>query len=396
MSEHEHKQPEGTDSPAVVGQPVAEEPSTAVAQPGPGVRCSNCDAPLMGPFCYSCGQSLKSPIRELTGLAVDLFEFITDIDGRFVKSLGLLYFRPGRLSMRYLEGQRVRFMRPLRMYLGLSIVLFLAVSLTNTVQTEVHVDGGNVQITGVDDEPVTPMTPEELVREAQEIEKLDPSSAEFARRISAHAARAAAQGEQAMREAQKQLPAELRDKPQVRFFGDQDWDKESNPLVISWLPDSANEALNELIQRGVDNIRKVEDDPQQLMDAFLDVLPQTMFVLLPLFALLLKLVYLFKKRLYVEHLIVALHSHSFLFLSFILLWAFAEVGSLLPALETLMTWVMIGVGSWIPVHLYLTQKRVYRQGWIMTTLKYVFVGNLYLIMLSFGALTALVISLVRL
>ncbi len=358
------------------------------------VRCSNCDAPLLGPFCYECGQSLKSPIRELTSLVVDLFEFITDVDGRFVKSLGLLYCRPGRLSMRYLGGERVRFMRPLRMYLGLSIILFLAVSLTNTVETEVRVDGSGVNITGPS-EQVEPMSAEEMAAEARAIQQLDPSSAEFRERIAAHAERAAAQGQQAIREAQKDIPAEFRERPDVRF-NDKDWDKETNPLIISWLPDAANEALNELIGKAVDNVTKVQDDPQRLMDAFMDVLPQTMFVLLPLFALLLKLVYLFKKRLYVEHLIVALHSHSFLFLSFLLLWAFAELSALWPVIETPLTWLMIAVGTWIPVYLFLTQKRVYAQGWIMTTIKYGFVGTLYLIMLSIGALTALVISLVRL
>lgn len=362
---------------------------------GKRLLCANCDAELVGPFCYECGQSLKTPIRELTGLAADLFEFITDIDGRFAKSLGLLYFRPGRLSIRYLDGQRVRFMRPLRMYLGLSILLFLAVSLTNTVDTEVTVDGGGVNI-GTDDSDELAITPEELMRDALEIENLDPQSDEFRERITEHALAAAAQGQKAQREAQKDLPAEFREKPKVRFFGDQDWDRESNPVAISWLPDAANEALNEVIEQAVDNTAKVQDDPQRLMDSFMDVLPQTMFVLLPLFALLLKLVYFFKKRLYVEHLIVALHSHSFLFLSFLVLWASSELQALLPFLETFFTWLMILVGVWMPIHLYLTQKRVYKQGWIMTTLKYAFVGNVYLLMLSFGALIALVISLVAL
>lgn len=369
-------------------------------QPAAGktALCANCEAELQGPFCSECGQSLKTPIRELTGLAADLFEFITDIDGRFAKSLGLLYFRPGRLSMRYLDGQRVRFMRPLRMYLGLSILLFLAVSMTNTVETEIHVDGGEVNITGlgIGDDELVDRTPEELRRDALEIGKLDPNSEEFSERITEHVEAAAAQGQKAMREAQKDLPAEFREKPDIRFFGDVDWDRQSNPLVFSWLPDAANEALNELIEHAVENTAKVQDDPQRLMDSFMDVMPQTMFVLLPLFALLLKLVYFFKKRLYVEHLIVALHSHSFLFLSFLLLWAGSELQSLLPFLETFFTWAMILVGCWMPIHLFLTQKRVYKQGWIMTALKYAFVGNVYLLMISFGALVALVISLVQL
>lgn len=42
------------------------------------------------------------------------------------------------------------------------------------------------------------------------------------------------------------------------------------------------------------------------------------FILIPVFALLLKLFYLRRKRLYFEHLIFSLHLHSFIFLCFIL------------------------------------------------------------------------------
>ena len=54
------------------------------------------------------------------------------------------------------------------------------------------------------------------------------------------------------------------------------------------------------------------EQPRLLVESFLQSLPQTLFVLLPIFALLLKVFYLFKRRLYMEHLIVALHSHAFL------------------------------------------------------------------------------------
>ena len=47
-----------------------------------------------------------------------------------------------------------------------------------------------------------------------------------------------------------------------------------------------------------------------MVDALFNVLPQTLIVLMPIFALMLKIAYWFKRRLYMEHLIVALHSHA--------------------------------------------------------------------------------------
>jgi hypothetical protein len=355
----------------------------------PPAECANCGATLQGPFCHVCGQPLKTPIRELTSLATDLIEFVTDIDGRFFKSLGLLYFRPGKLTARYLGGQRVRFIRPLRMYIGLSILLFLAVSFTPGLQIQTG-ENGNLGLTintdGEVSENVDPKTLEQLeaLRQNPDLAKVLPPDLE--QRIQeAAAAQEVAQG----------LPPELKPKRErkITFFGDQPWHRQDNPLIISWLSDSANDDLNDLIERTVHNIDKVEEDPQRLLSGFLDVMPQTMFVLLPLFALLLKFSYLFKRRLYVEHLIVALHSHSFLFLSFLLLLGFGQLGGWLPFLEATTNAISIAIGVWMPIYLFLMQKRVYAQGWIMTGLKYTFIGWVYIFLISFGMVGALLISL---
>ena len=76
----------------------------------------------------------------------------------------------------------------------------------------------------------------------------------------------------------------------------------------------------------------MQHDPALFKDAVLSAVPSTLFVLLPVFALLLKVLYVFKRRLYMEHLIVALHSHAFLCLSLLLVFlTMALRDSLAPA-----------------------------------------------------------------
>ena len=127
------------------------------------------------------------------------------------------------------------------------------------------------------------------------------------------------------------------------------------------------------------------------------MLPQVLFVLMPLFALLLKIFYIFKRRLYMEHLIVALHSHAFVFLSLFLFtlagfahaWALTSATALAPMLGLL----LFVMGWWIPIYLFVMQKRVYGQGWFFTTVKFCTIGICYTIMISLGAAAAFVISL---
>jgi hypothetical protein len=122
-----------------------------------------------------------------------------------------------------------------------------------------------------------------------------------------------------------------------------------------------------------------------------------LFVLMPLFAFLLKVAYIFKRRLYMEHLMVALHSHAFIFLSLLLVvlvhllmgWSAVNATWATPILGL----VRAAVWTWLPVYLFLMAKRVYRQGWFMTTFKFCLVGFCYLFLLGFGLAGAAIASL---
>jgi hypothetical protein len=123
--------------------------------------------------------------------------------------------------------------------------------------------------------------------------------------------------------------------------------------------------------------------------------PSTLFVLLPIFALMLKLTYAFRRRLYMEHLIVALHSHAFLCLSLLLVFLLMALeDALAPALHGLFRLLQVLLWLWMPVYLLLMQKRVYGQGWAMTVLKYCLLGFCYFILLSFGAAFTMLAGLV--
>ncbi len=125
---------------------------------------------------------------------------------------------------------------------------------------------------------------------------------------------------------------------------------------------------------------KTRQSPQELTQGFLDDLPRMMFVLLPAFALLLKLTYWRTKRLYVAHLIFALHTHAFVFglLTILLLLPAALHG---PAL---------GIASLLSAaYLCAALKTVYKQKWGRTLLAFGWLGFNYLFLLTFAFLLTL-------
>jgi hypothetical protein len=175
------------------------------------------------------------------------------------------------------------------------------------------------------------------------------------------------------------------------------WDPKAHPIQVSWLPAFANAQPNEMAARAKQNIITAKKNPRRLIEAVFSRLPWTLALLMPLFAVLLKAVYIFKRRLYMEHLMVALHSHAFIFMSLLLLAGISLLrnwtGTSNGGLDALYNLGRAAVWTWLPIYLFLMQKRVYRQGWTMTFLKYSLIGLCYTIIITLGLVGALLATL---
>jgi hypothetical protein len=140
-----------------------------------------------------------------------------------------------------------------------------------------------------------------------------------------------------------------------------------------------------------------KQDAGPLIKQILSVLPQAMFILLPIFALMLKLFYLFSKRYYMEHLTVALHSHAFLFVVLMLAAALPVLDSSLGAnYSSFIETVSICLAIWVPLYLFIMQKKVYKQGLFITCVKFCLIGISYIILLSFTIFIAFFWGLAKL
>lgn len=108
--------------------PVAlRAPSVPGIGPSPRV-CLDCGTPLTGKYCSVCGQKDEPLKRGLKDLA---FEFLQHplIDTKLWKSLVPLLLRPGVLTEEYLAGRRTRYVRPLKLYLTISVLFFALLAL---------------------------------------------------------------------------------------------------------------------------------------------------------------------------------------------------------------------------------------------------------------------------
>lgn len=87
--------------------------------------CANCAAALAGPYCSQCGQRHEHAIHSFWHFMREGFEDLTHADSRLWRTLGALAWRPGFLTREFLDGRRVRYLPPVRLYLVLSVAFFL-------------------------------------------------------------------------------------------------------------------------------------------------------------------------------------------------------------------------------------------------------------------------------
>lgn len=170
------------------------------------------------------------------------------------------------------------------------------------------------------------------------------------------------------------------------------------------IPDySDNMWLNRQIGKMERNADIVRQDPSRYLRTTATLLPHMMFVLLPLFAMLISPFYLFAKRYYIEHLILLAHNHAFIFLVILMTWPLVALrtvfldGSFFGSglLAAVAFWVIMALWLWVPVYLFISMKRFYRQGWTLTTLKYFTLGTIYFFLFWFAVGAVAVVGMLR-
>ncbi|MCB1695434.1 MAG: DUF3667 domain-containing protein [Halioglobus sp.] len=300
--------------------------------------CRNCNATLTGEYCGRCGQRDGRDDLTFGELAGEVFEDFFRWDSRIWRTLLPLLFRPGFLTAEFIAGRRARYVPPFRLYLIVSFVLFLVLSLTA---------GDAISIRGDADLSPHPAAQGQVTGDSGSEPVIAPSAV------------GAARGEGT---AGAHIGFSLSDEDSPR-----------------WLQD--------LDQRLENNAGKLQDDPDGLVQLLFDHIPQMMFLLLPVFALLLKAAYLFSPFHYLQHLVFALHFHSFAYLLYLL-------GALLhywfPSLAMRLPLLLVFV-----LYLPLALRRAYGSPLAGATARalVILVLDAFLLLLAFAGLTLLTLAL---
>ena len=328
--------------------------------------CLNCGTETIGRYCPACGQENIEPKQTVWHLLTHFFSDLTHFDGKFFITVKDLFAKPGFLSKEYMVGRRARYLDPIRMYIFTSAFFFLIffsfinvkkIPLGDEAKTEIQKDSDLKELIS---RAKTARDSLDILRNynngANPFVKINVDSSSKTKghtNLMYHTL-------ESYDSSQKVLPAEQRD---------------------GWLKRRISTRIIVIEQR-------LEKEQgvffRELISNFIHSFPKMLFISLPIFALLLKLLYVRRKQFYyVDHGIFAVHLYIFSFLLLLVYFGIMELRS-----NTRWHWLNL---LFIPIFIYpffyyyKAMRKFYGQGRGKTILKYIllFILSFFVMLLIF-------------
>ena len=319
--------------------------------------CLNCGLALNADkdnFCPSCGQLNNTKKETALGLVRELVGDFLHLDSKVSRSLLPLLFRPGYLTKEYISGRRVRYFHPVRMFLTLTVILFIVTGLQKN------------------NEPRS-----SKVTEAKAVSDSTMQAVQNSEAIKDTSSYNASESQKNGRQGNGNMKEQVTDDVTLQFD-----DLNVNFDTLRSMIDAGNMDNEEMMdQLGIKKnifsrimfaqiVSVHKQGFEKLRDYYASKLPWMLFALMPVFAFVMYLLYVRKRIYFVDHLIYAFHLHSAAFL----------VMSLVGLLQWLTGWDTSWLLLYIPGYYYVSLNHVYGQPWFISFAKGTLAGIVYLLL----------------
>jgi len=322
--------------------------------------CLNCGTIVYGKYCHACGQENVEPKETFFGMVTHFFFDITHFDGKFFTTLKDLLLRPGFLSAEYMKGRRMSYLNPVRMYVFTSAVFFLIFFSISGSSKVVKITKGN--------EPLTRADRDSVIQELQKELGTTPADYSIRQQLTLL---------QDTTRPVTYLDMMAYDEDSVavgtlggKYKSNQEYDSLQSALLPGerdgWLKKQWNKKVIDLNERFKHD---KGSSANEVFELVLHKLPYLLFVSLPLFALMLKLLYIRRKEFYyADHGIFSIHHYILSFILLLLVFLWSKMSEI-TGWGFWSVFTIITVIAW-PVYLFLAMRRFYGQRRLKTFFKF--------------------------
>ena len=368
--------------------------------------CLNCGAHVNGRYCHVCGQENTEPKETVWGLVSHFFNDITHFDGKFFSTGKYLLTKPGFLSAEYLKGRRASYLHPIRLYVFTSafffIIFFSLFNVSEILKGKQNKEEKLKELkeasTGLKEE--LPKTRDSVLKMAivGAITGIDKHVFLLEKEIEDKKHKdsiSLIKTKQQLNSAGIKIPglpdSLLKTNIKTGSADDDDSLENSSKAKINVQKisygsrlayDSVQERLPEskrdgwftrlMIHKTAKLNSKWKDDKKETMslfaEKFMHTLPQALFVSLPIFALVLLMLYARRSFYYVDHGIFAIHLYCASFIILLLYFAVDKIEASVHG--SVFTYIKLAIMLGMLFYLYKAMRRFYRQGRAKTITKF--------------------------
>jgi Protein of unknown function (DUF3667) len=319
--------------------------------------CLNCGTETTGRYCPSCGQENIEPKQSVWHLITHFFSDLTHFDGKFFLTVKDLFAKPGFLSREYMMGRRMSYLDPIRMYIFTSAFFFLIffsvfnvknMHIGDATRKEMQQDSSlNELITGVKKVQDSLKNLNDLRAGKVPLVRID-------------------ENDSSLNHLNVNFDVERSEYPTIAAY-----DSAQHVLPVSkrhnWLKRRITIKKIELNQRYKNDRGALF---RELASNYIHNCPKILFISLPIFALLLKLLYIRRRQFYyVDHGIFSVHLYIFSFLILLILFG-------IGGLKTYTGWSWLNWLTGLTIiypffYFYKAMRKFYGQRRAKTIFKYI-------------------------
>ncbi|NNK21013.1 MAG: DUF3667 domain-containing protein [Flavobacteriaceae bacterium] len=337
-------------------------------------RCKNCDN-ILEPsyeFCPRCGQEISDKLTFGVLFSKTISDYFS-VDARFFRSFIPLMFRPGILARRFVDGKRLKYLHPAQFYLFISVLFFFLFSFNirkaDNEMTEAFKKGM--------DKPELEIAPDsiklsskdslQLIKTKDMIKKnkdkwgISDEDINIIDSVMTETAENPTSMNQGMTlDFDKEVLDSLIaiDAPQNEKLKAMGMEEDATGLNRRFY----EQMLKLYVQRG-----------GGILQTFYDTIPIAMFLLMPLFALLLKVFY-WRRGNFAHHMVFSFYFFTFLFTAFCIIILANKVFEVPVWLEVIITLSYL-------LYLIIALRNFYRSSWIGAFLKANIISFIYMLLI---------------
>jgi hypothetical protein len=343
-------------------------------------RCENCGTGLQGPFCHRCGQHDFDFHRSFGHMFLDALENFFHFDAKLFRNIVTLLFQPGKLTAEFNAGKRASQVPPFRLYLFVSVLFFFISFLgsgsrgfnlnarSSPEQRALVRQSLDSALEKVDREPGDPLAKARTERVIRRLKEANEQP-------NAEVLSLGGIGSLIRNEVRKDELAEPRPDAAPK-----DTARQAGPDGPALMLDGKDDTpLNRFfIERG----KFAYEHQQEFVEQFIHALPRMLLVCVPFFALYTRVLFRKSRQVYLQHLILSLHFHTYIFLWLLVKSGWVFLATFLSA--RLGGVLMFGCDLWLGLYPLLMLRRLFANSWLRTMFKTGALGLAYATTLGLG------------